>query len=104
MRVAGLDPYVAAKRCFLDDVAPLRDELRTTWQQARLEEAIVALRAKLNATWADPTHPKPDRRRAIFALYDSCNDEQAGGDGAPTGRELGAHDAAGRLARCVYRG
>jgi hypothetical protein len=78
MRVAGLDPYASAKTCFLDEVEPIRDELRSSWKQARLEEAIVALRARLNDLWADPTHDKAARRRAIFALYDSCNDEDAG--------------------------
>lgn len=77
-RLAGKDPYYAAKSCFLDDVTPIREELRERWQREQLEAAVAALRSHLDDVWADPTHPAPERRAAIFRLWDECTDEEAG--------------------------
>ncbi|MCP4498817.1 MAG: hypothetical protein GY822_02485 [Deltaproteobacteria bacterium] len=78
MRLAGMDPYSEAKRCFLEDVAPIRDELRSKWKSEKLGGAVAVLRTRLDELWSESERPQTQRRRIIFEIFDSCNDEQAG--------------------------
>ena len=78
MRLAGIDPYAAAKRRFLDDVAPICEELRQSWQKEHLDKAIVELRRTLDVIWADAGLSERQKKDAIFERYSSCNDEHTG--------------------------
>ncbi|MBI1946536.1 MAG: hypothetical protein HYS27_12615 [Deltaproteobacteria bacterium] len=74
LRAQGQDPYQGEKTCFLDETAPLRADLRETWERAQL----AGLRLHLERLWFDDSRPAVERRAALFAAWDECREEAVG--------------------------
>lgn len=73
LRAQGQDPYEHEKLCFLDDTRDLRADLRKAHERAQMG----GLRRALEHAWFDDA-PAPERRAAIFAIWDECREEEVG--------------------------
>lgn len=77
MRGQGQDPYAAERAWFMDET----EELRATLERAHAErvraEALRRVPGRLASIW-NRTTPATMRRRALFRLWDDCEEE---GDG-----------------------
>ena len=77
MRSSGQDPYRAEREWFMEETEEVRVALEVA-DAARLRRtALARIPGQLAVIWSRAT-PAPIRRRAIFAMWDDC-DEQ--GDG-----------------------
>lgn len=90
MRQAGMDPYAAAKRAFLERTRDERLELRKTEEKRQLDRTLVTVRKHAARAWARTDLSPTARRAALFELWDDAAE-----DGAPA--LVAAGDAA-RLA------
>lgn len=71
MRMAGRDPYLAAKLRFLDRTRAERVELAAEFRKELLRNVTVIVRGHLARVWADAGDPS-DKRRLLFELWDEC--------------------------------
>lgn len=71
MRMAGRDPYLAAKLRFLDRTRAERVELAAEYREELLRNVTVIVRAHVARAWAAPGSPA-DKRRLLFELWDEC--------------------------------
>lgn len=70
MRMAGRDPYWAAKLSFLDRTRAERAEIATTYRAELLRNVVAITRSHLTRAWQQPT--LAGRKRALFELWDEC--------------------------------
>lgn len=71
MRMAGRDPYLAAKLRFLDRTRAERVELAAEYRQELLRNVTVIVRAHAARAWAAPGTAE-EKRRLLFELWDEC--------------------------------
>ena len=71
MRMAGRDPYLAAKLRFLDRTRAERVELAAEYRKELLRNVTVIVREHLARLWSQPGDPA-DKRRLLFELWDEC--------------------------------
>lgn len=71
MRMAGRDPYMAAKLRFLDRTRAERVELAAEYRQELLRNVTVIVRAHAARAWEAPG-TAAEKRRLLFELWDEC--------------------------------
>ncbi len=71
MRMAGRDPYMAAKLRFLDRTRAERVELAAEYRQELLRNVTVIVRAHAARAWEAPA-TAAEKRRLLFELWDEC--------------------------------
>ncbi len=77
MRGAGQDPYAAEREWFMDHTEEVRARLETEARTRERESALRGVPGRLAAIW-NTERPAFLRRRAIFRMWDDCDEE---GDG-----------------------
>lgn len=77
MRASGQDPYSAERAWFMDETEEVRAALEVAEAERLRTTALARVPGRLASIWSRPT-PAAIRRRAIFALWDDCDEE---GDG-----------------------
>jgi hypothetical protein len=75
MRMAGRDPYLAAKLSFLDRTREARAEMATAHRAELLRKVPVIIREHLARLWAQPEQSAAARRAALFELWDECEED-----------------------------
>lgn len=80
----GQDPYRAEREWFMEETEEVRVELETAAAARLRAEAMAGVPGRLAAMWGRST-PAPIRRRAIFRMWDECDEE---GDGASVRRQV----------------
>lgn len=71
MRMAGRDPYLAAKLRFLERTRAERVELAAEYRKELLRNVTVIVRGHAARAWAAPGDAA-DKRRLLFELWDEC--------------------------------
>jgi hypothetical protein len=74
----GQRKQARAKQEFLDSTAPLRAALARTHVREQQRAAQTRLGQELATLWRDETRPLAERRRALFELWDDCEEAMAG--------------------------
>jgi hypothetical protein len=77
MRLAGRDPYWAAKLAFMDRTRESRAQLAVSHRAELLRSVVTMVRDQAKQAWADPTQTAAQRRRALFELWDDCAEASA---------------------------
>lgn len=77
MRGAGQDPYAAEREWFMEHTEEVRARLETEARARERESALRGVPGRLAAIW-NTERPAFLRRRAIFRMWDDCDEE---GDG-----------------------
>ena len=80
----GQDPYRAEREWFMEETEEVRIELETAAAARIRADAMAGVPGRLAAMWGRST-PAPIRRRAIFRMWDECDEE---GDGATVRRQV----------------
>lgn len=80
----GQDPYRAEREWFMEETEEVRVELETAAAARIRADAMAGVPGRLAAMWGRST-PAPIRRRAIFRMWDECDEE---GDGATVRRQV----------------
>jgi hypothetical protein len=79
--VLGKPLYPAEKRWFLEQTAEFRETLARAELARGLERGALRMRGQLLAIVDDPLRSAGDKRRAVFALWDDCADDEIGRQG-----------------------
>jgi hypothetical protein len=79
MRLHGDDPYAYDKALVLGLTRPMRDKMTDSDRQRRVRRALAALPRDLDALWARPDLPAPERRELLFRLWDELLEEDEAG-------------------------
>jgi hypothetical protein len=82
----GQRKQARAKQEFLDSTAPIRAALTRAHVREQQRAAQLRLGQDLATLWRDETRPLAERRRALFELWDDC-EESMPGRAAPLGDE-----------------
>ena len=80
----GQDPYRAEREWFMEETEDVRIELETAAAARLRADAMAGVPGRLAAMWGRST-PAAIRRRAIFRMWDECDEE---GDGAAVRRQV----------------
>jgi hypothetical protein len=72
MRLAGKDPYWAAKLAFMDRTREARAHLAVAHRAELLRNVVAIVRDQAKQAWAAPTQTAAQRRRNLFELWDDC--------------------------------
>ncbi|MCA9712125.1 MAG: hypothetical protein KDK70_40185, partial [Myxococcales bacterium] len=99
----GQRKQTRAKEAFLERTAPLRAALARQHARARQQAALGALGQELATMWRDSTRSEVERKRAVFELWDECEESIAGGSEADAERGAAAEEARRRIERFVRR-
>ncbi|MBX7194267.1 MAG: hypothetical protein K1X94_19585 [Sandaracinaceae bacterium] len=84
MRGAGQDPYAAEREWFMDHTEEVRARLETEARSRERDAALRGVPGRLAAIW-NQERPAFLRRRAIFRMWDDCDEE---GDGLNVRRQV----------------
>jgi len=72
MRLAGDDPYRAAKARFLDATREVRLGMMKRFHADRLEDSVWDTKDRLKLIWSDGLRSTASRRAEVFQLWDEC--------------------------------
>lgn len=84
MRGAGQDPYGAEREWFMEHTEEVRARLETEARSRERDAALRGVPGRLAAIW-NQERPAFLRRRAIFRMWDDCDEE---GDGLTVRRQV----------------
>jgi len=84
MRGAGQDPYAAEREWFMEHTEEVRARLETEARARERDSALRGVPGRLAAIW-NQERPAFLRRRAIFRMWDDCDEE---GDGLSVRRQV----------------
>ena len=84
MRGAGQDPYAAEREWFMEHTEEVRARLETEARSRERDAALRGVPGRLAAIW-NREQPAFVRRRAIFRMWDDCDEE---GDGLNVRRQV----------------
>ncbi|MCA9649461.1 MAG: hypothetical protein KC501_06105 [Myxococcales bacterium] len=97
----GQRRHTKAKQAFLEQTAPMRDQMARDHEQRRQRTAMLQLGRELSTVWRDPARSAAERRRALFLLWDDC--EELARDEGDDGRREGGEQMRRRIEAFIRR-
>jgi hypothetical protein len=76
--ILGKEIYAAEKRWFLEQTRELRERLARQEQRRVLRRGLERIRGRLVAIIEDQSRSPHERKRAVFALWNDCSDDEVG--------------------------